>query len=212
MVTRLLLVLILALAGLGPASFARADINNGNGTNVQEGDNERSSDQSGESTSGDAVAGQVVGVVSSGNASLDASNRTEDSSVETGDAEGKNASTTIVGLVNSSCGASITVDVCPAISDVSNAVGTNIQEGDNEAEIVQASTVASGDGVAGQIAGLVVSGTADLVLANSTEDSDVTTGDADFENAAASVVVLFSTDGPCCNLPTSVDGGAIDVT
>ena len=212
MVARVLLLVLLALTGLGPGLSAHADVDNGFATNVQEGDNEHSSDQSGEAQSGDAVVGQTAGVVSSGDASVDATNSTEDSEAETGDAQGHNSVSTVVGLINSGCGAAITVDICPA-ADVTNVLGTNVQEGDNVAETVQAATVASGDGVAGQVVGLVASGTADLVMANGTESSDIETGDADFNNESAATVLHFSTEGPCCVLPSFVaSGDTIDVS
>jgi hypothetical protein len=57
---------------------------------VQAGDISSETDQDGSSDSGDAVGGQVVGVSSSGDASIDATNRSEDVDVSTGDASGSN--------------------------------------------------------------------------------------------------------------------------
>jgi hypothetical protein len=211
--TRALAGLLLVLAALWAVPAARADVDNGSATNVQEGDNERSSDQSGEAGSGDAVVGQVVGVASSGDASVDATNDTEDSDAETGDAQGTNSAATIVGLITGGCGAAISVtDVCPA-ADVSSLAGSNVQEGDNTADVAQAANVASGDGVAGQIVGLVSGGSADLVMAGTSIGNDVETGEAFFGNESATVVTLFSSGGPCCSIPSFVtDGGTIDVS
>jgi len=208
--------LLFLLAALWAVPGARADIDNNRATNVQEGDNEHTSDQSGQAGSGDAVVGQVAGVVSSGDASVDATNRTESSEVETGDAEGSNEVASIVGLVNADCGSAIAD--CPA-ADVASLSATNVQEGDNAAGFAQAATVASGDGVAGQIVGLVSSGTVDLVLANGSVDNDVETGDATFSNETASVTLLLSSGGPCCSVPSFaadvgsvVNAGIIDVS
>src|SRR5918996_1180288 len=54
------------------------------------GDADSAADQSGSASSGDGVAGQVAGVVSAGDASVDATNRSDDVSVATGDANGTN--------------------------------------------------------------------------------------------------------------------------
>src|SRR5687768_17671202 len=85
---RWLLVVGMALAAsLG--SVARADIDNASATNVQEGDNDTETNQSGSSASGDAVAGSVVGVVSSGDASVDATNRSERSEEHTSELQSR---------------------------------------------------------------------------------------------------------------------------
>jgi hypothetical protein len=183
---RLLLVAMLAVGGAF-ASFsgvASADIDNASATNVQEGDNDTETDQSGESDSGDAVAGQVVGVVSSGDTSVDATNRSEDVDVETGDAEGSNSAASFTGLTAGSETA--------IAADIFNLGATNVQEGDNETEVTQAAEASSGDGVGGQVIGVVTSagGSADIVAANTSEDVDVDTGDAEAFNDAASFVGL----------------------
>jgi hypothetical protein len=165
--------IILSLLLAVPPVLAQVD--NDSASNAQDGDDEDGSDQSGEADSGDAVVGQVVGVTSSGDASVDATNRTEDSSAESGDVEGSNQSASAVGLF------------------AGNASPTNVQEGDNTAQSVQAADTNSGDAVAGQIAGVTTSpsGSADLVLANTTIEADVETGDAEFDNDAISFVGLF---------------------
>src|SRR5688572_7897127 len=85
---RLLLIAMLAVGGAfaSLSGVASADVDNADATNVQEGDNDDETDQSGDAGSGDAVAGQVVGGVSSGDTSIDATNRSEDVDVDTGDA------------------------------------------------------------------------------------------------------------------------------
>ena len=170
--------------GASFGSIARADIDNASATNVQEGDNESEADQSGSAGSGDAVGGQVVGVVSGGDASVDATNHSEDVDIETGDADGVNSASTFVGLTAGT-------DTLVA-ADILNQAATNVQEGDNEAEITQASEAASGDGVAGSVIGVVTTagGSADVVAANTSEDVDIETGDATADNDAAAFVGL----------------------
>jgi hypothetical protein len=165
-------------------SVARADIDNASATNVQEGDNDSETNQSGTAASGDAVAGQVAGVVSSGDASVDATNHSEDVDVTTGDASGTNSASTFVGLTAGSDTA--------VVADILNGAATNVQEGDNEAEITQAAEAASGDGVAGSVIGVVTSagGSADVVAANTSEDVDLETGDSEADNDAAAFVGL----------------------
>jgi hypothetical protein len=181
----------IAVVGLAFAasfgSVARADIDNASATNVQDGDNDSETNQSGTSSSGDAVAGQVAGVVSSGDASVDATNHSEDVDIETGDAEGTNSASSFVGLTAGS-------DTVVA-SDVINDSATNVQEGDNESEITQAAEASSGDGVGGSVIGVVTSagGSADVVAANTSEDVDLETGDADADNDAAAFVGLNGT-------------------
>src|SRR5256885_16162722 len=94
-------VLVSALLIGAPGLRALADISNSTGTNVQGGDNRGNTHQGGKSGSGDAVGGQVTGVVSSGRTSVDARNVSKDSSVESGDAHGTNTANSFVGLAHS---------------------------------------------------------------------------------------------------------------
>jgi hypothetical protein len=183
---RWLLVAGLALAA-SFGSVARADVDNASATNVQEGDNDTETNQSGSAESGDAVAGQVTGVVSSGDTSVDATNRSEDVDVETGDASGENSAANFTGLTAGS-------DTLVA-ADILNGAAVNVQEGDNETEVTQAAEAASGDGVGGQVIGVVTSagGSADVVAANTSEDVDAETGEAEAFNDAASFVGLNGT-------------------
>ncbi len=185
---RWLLVLALGLAA-SFGSVAHAEIDNEDATNVQEGDNDTETDQSGNAGSGDAVAGSVVGVVSSGDASVDATNRSEDVEVETGDAEGSNTAASFVGLTGG------TTTALSAADDILNGNATNVLEGDNEYELNQDATATTGDGVGGQVIGVVTSagGSADVVAANTSEDVEIETGDSEATNDAAAFVGLNAT-------------------
>jgi len=188
-------VSIAVMPALG--TIARADVaNNSTSTNVQEGDNKADTNQSGNSKSGDAVAGQVAGVVSSGNTSVDATNRSENVDVETGDARGENNSDAFVGL-------NAATDTHVGAADVLNtAPVTNLQEGDNKYDLDQTVTATSGDGVAGSVIGVVTSsgGSASVVAANTSTDVDIDTGDARaFNDAAAFVGLNASSDTSVVN-------------
>lgn len=113
--------------------------NNASGTNIQQGDNEADVEQSANASSGDAVSGQGVGVVGggSGDTNVNASNTCDDCKSSTGNVFAQNNAIMFVGL--------------------NTASGTNIQDGDNEADLEQSSYVNSGDGVSGQIVGVVTS-------------------------------------------------------
>jgi hypothetical protein len=180
-----------AVVGLALAasfgSVARADVDNASATNVQEGDNDSETNQSGNAQSGDAVAGQVAGVVSSGDASVDATNHSEDVDITTGDASGNNSASSFVGLT---AGTNTAV-----LADIINGAAANVQEGDNEGAITQAAEASSGDGVGGSVIGVVTSagGSADVVAANTSKDVDLETGDADAENDASAFVGLNGT-------------------
>jgi len=183
-------------------TIARADVaNNSTATNVQEGNNKASTDQTGNSGSGDAVAGQVVGVVSSGNTSVDATNRSENVDIETGDARGENNSDAFVGLNFSS-------DTHVGAADVLNAGAvTNLQEGDNKYDLNQTVTSTSGDGVGGEVIGVVTSagGSASVVAANTSTDVDIDTGDARAFNDAAAFVGLNSSSDTSVVNPFAAD-------
>ncbi len=195
-----LLVVAQALAALwldapvalaGPTSSASASP----GQNDGEGDisSDNGNTQSGSSSSGDAVAGQVVGVVSAGDASVDATNRSEGVDIETGDANGSNGLNQFVG-------------------QLSVGGGTNELESGAEisSEVSQAADATSGDGVGGQVIGVVTSagGSADVVAANTSEDVDIETGDADANNFVGPTLCLL---GPCNGVGQfAFDGGEND--
>lgn len=181
---RLLLVAGIVMAG-SFGSIALADVDNASATNVQDGDNDTSTEQEGSANSGDAVAGSVVGVVSSGDASVDATNRSEDVDIETGDADGENDAASFTGL-------NVSTDTDIRASDVSDSDAVNLQDGDNSTDLSQTAEAVTGDGVGGQVIGVVTSagGSADVVAANTSEDVDIETGDSDATNDAASFVGL----------------------
>jgi hypothetical protein len=178
---------ILVLASLLGSRSAIADIGSGASTNAQEGDNESATDQSGEAQSGDAIAGQVTGSVSAGDTSIDATNETVGSSASSDDAAGANSASSFTGLTAGTDSA--------VLADIFSIAGTNIQEGSNSSEIVQAASAIGGDGVAGQIIGAVTSagGSADIVAANTTEDSSAAGGSADAFNDFAGFTGLNAT-------------------
>src|SRR5687768_17415498 len=97
------LSVLLALVGLlavgGAFSPANGDIDSSDATNVHEGDNDGDTTQDGDGQSGDAVVGQVAGVVSEGDASVDATNRSEDVDAESGDVSGVNDIASVVANV-----------------------------------------------------------------------------------------------------------------
>jgi hypothetical protein len=178
---RLVIVALLTLGSVSLADLARAQ-------NEQTGDNESNVEQSGAANSGDAVGGQVVGVVSAGDASVDATNHSEDVDIETGDAT---ASNTVFNFTGQFAEDTTVIDDGD-IDDIS----VNAQEGDNSSDVVQAADATSGDGVGGQVIGVVTSvgGSADVVAANTSEDIDVETGDADADNFLTGFVGQLAAD------------------
>lgn len=215
-----LLVLVVGLS-IVSVPFAFADIDSGRSSNVQEGDNSADTDQDGTSGSGDAVAGQIVGVTASGHASLDATNRSSSVDAQSGDAEGTNSATSRTGNSGnrrSACSAAAqkgarTQGCSSAVgkksaagSDIDSLIALVLQEGDNTQSIDQSVDVNSGDAIAGQVAGVVAQGLADLVLANISEEVDATSGDAEADNVSNQVTgsTFFSRALRCCPLPQSV--------
>src|SRR5206468_1517245 len=77
-----------------------------------------------------------------------------------------------------------------AVAGGAGSTGTNVQDGSNRGTANQTATASSGDGVAGEVIGAVTSagGSASIVAANRSSDSDVTTGDAEATNALAAFV------------------------
>src|SRR4051794_906286 len=93
--TKLLRWAAAAAIVLAPATvlgtMAHADVaNNSSASNVQQGDNKTNTSQGGSTKSGDSVGGQVAGVVSSGATSVDATNKSDNVDISTGDARGAN--------------------------------------------------------------------------------------------------------------------------
>jgi len=177
------------------------------GNCLNDGDADGEVEQNGSASSGDGVAGQVAGVVSAGDASVDATNRSDDVEVTTGDANGTNDANLDVragiGFLlpdgaggdetqGSSCR---TEGVAPTgneggASDSGSANQSNgntcVNEGDADGAIGQTADAASGDGVGGQVIGVVTSagGSADLVLDNESSDAEVESGEGDFSNTS----------------------------
>jgi hypothetical protein len=138
--------------------------------------------------------------VSAGDASVDATNRSDDVSVTTGDADGTNAAHVEVAAAVLQGGLGATDEICESEPDASGtgAEATSarlcVNTGDADGAADQAADAASGDGVGGQVIGVVTSagGSADLVLDNESTDSDVLTGKANFFNNAGHTVDVFS--------------------
>jgi hypothetical protein len=166
------------------------DVNNANGTNIQEGDNRFTGSQSAHSLSGAGIAGEVLGVVSSGNTRVDASNKTTDSDATTGTADSANSGGAFTGL-----GSAAAIDIGAA--DINGANGTNVQEGDNTSRLNQTADAVTGEAVAGQVAGVVTSagGSADLVLANTSDRVDATSGQSTISNIQSIFSGLSTTSG-----------------
>lgn len=180
---------------------------------VQNGSNTSRSTQSGTSKSGDAVGGQVTGVVSSGAASVDARNSTTDSSATSGDATGTNTQEVFAGNVRSGGG---DVELADATGRCDNC--GPIQDGSNRSSANQSANAITGDGVAGQVTGVVTAagGSASVVAANTTLRSDALTGDATTtqdQDAFAGLVrtgggdfTLTDANGRCDNCGPIQDG------
>ena len=185
---RILVLVVGSVLALSGAAGARADVDNASATNVQDGQNTSSSSQSGKGNSGDAVGGQVAGVVSGGRASVDARNTSRDSTISTGSVDGTNSAASFVGL-NSSPTTTVIADVTNACNA---AACDNIQDGSNRYSLAQTLGAISGDGVGGQVIGLVATRSADpsIVASNTTDGVDVDTGEADGTNSAAAFVGL----------------------
>src|SRR5688572_25157371 len=190
-----LVVSVLAMQG----RVALADIEDSSGTNVQDGENESNATQGGSADSGDAVGGQAAGIVSSGESSVDAKNRSEDVDVESGGTTGSNVSSNFTGL-NTSGDTTVTAtditETCDVLAGVTQGC-TNLQDGDNESSLTQSAVASSGDAVGGQVIGAVTSagGSADIVAANDSEDVDVESGTADATNDVSAFVGLTTTNG-----------------
>ena len=139
-----------------------------------DGDNRTSTSQSGSDTSGTANAGQITGTVSSGSTSVNATNSTDHSDITSGDARSANTADSFTGL------------------DASTSTAVNLQRGDNETNISQDATTASGNVSDGQIIGVVTSfgGTADVVAANTSSFNDVESGRAKSTNDATTFTGL----------------------
>jgi hypothetical protein len=232
-ILRVLLALMLGLLGFlrWPAiSPAQADTCDSGGsgssgdTCVNSGDSDAEADQEGSSESGDAVGGQTVGTVSDGDASIDATNRSDDVDVTTGDASGSNTAEVDAhaGVIKGPV--SRDVEFSEEFSELldeifgpgfaefleqllgtgstctSGGSGTRgdlcVNVGDADATTNQSADSTSGDGVAGQVVGLVTSrrGRANLVLSNISTDSVVASGNAEISNTSTTDATASALD------------------
>jgi len=195
---RVIFSVLLVVGTAATATAARASISSSSGNNVQSGDNRATGNQQGADKSGDAVGGQVVGVVSSGRTSVDARNTSSNSDVTSGDARSSNRASTFTGLTSDS-GTTITA----TIADLTNIfAANNLQDGDNRTTYSQSANATTGDGVAGQVIGAVTAagGSSSIVATNRSDDVSVQTGDAHADNALALLTGLNET----ANRPTTI--------
>jgi len=175
--------------------------------NTQDGDNDLEAAQTTDASSGDGVGGQVVGVVTAGDTAIDATNRSSDVDVITGDATSANDSDTFAGLLGGDAVTAITQSNEVALTDsddntvtqtntatVTDVTAANVQDGDNQTRLTQTADASSGDGVGGQIIGAVTSarGSADVDMANTSTDLDVQTGETGRTNFAVLFVGLVT--------------------
>jgi len=155
---------------------------------AHEGDNDLELDQDAAANSGDAVAGaQVIGVVTdeTGDVSIDASNVSEDSEAESGEATAHN----VVDLafagpiaVTGEDGTD-TVIIADLLDDTGALEALIAQDGDNDLEAGQGLEIDSGDAVGGgQVIGVVAGGSVDVVQDNVSEDDDSETGESEGVN------------------------------
>jgi len=172
--------------GGGETDISSSDIDNEDATNVQEGDNDLEATQNADTQTGSAVGGQVIGAVVDGTLTVDATNASNDVEAETGDATSDNDFAAFVGLSASS-------ETSIGASDVFNDSATNVQEGGNSSDVAQSSNASTGDAVGGQIFGATVSGASDIVLANTSDDAETTSGDADENSDSSTATGLFAT-------------------
>jgi len=189
-------------------------------TNTQDGNNRATVSQSAPASTGDGVAGQIIGAVSAGATSIDASNTSTNNDVTTGDADSSNSSNTFVGLLATPVATGPTATVNQAAENIGCALFTgacfdtqtniliasivfagnttaeadNTQDGNNTGRVSQSAPASTGDGVGGQVIGAVTAagGSASIVAANNSTNNDVTTGDADSSNASDTFVGLLA--------------------
>jgi hypothetical protein len=153
------------------------------GTVEQTGDNEVDLTQGAAAGTGDAVGGgQVTGLVvgAGGDVALDATNASQDSDASSGNSTSHNTAAACAEAEE--CVEAERMLLAGPYLDIVAEFGASgsasiLQEGDNDLAAAQVGDAMSGDGVAGaQIVGAVVSGTADVVLDNTSEDDESGTG------------------------------------
>jgi hypothetical protein len=165
--------------------------------NEQTGDNTSDVNQSAGASTGDAVGGQVLGVTSTGDTMVDATNRSEDVDADTGDSDSENDATIGVGQTGSATiDEGFDIEICDdaiCINALPPATATNDQDGDNDSELSQSTSSHSGDAVAGQVVGVTGRdrGSADLVLHNTSLNTRASSGGDDEDNEADIFVGLL---------------------
>ncbi len=164
--------------------------------NEQTGDNSADVDQSADAASGDGVAGQVIGVTSAGNSVVDATNTSRNVDVDSGDADATNKADVIVGLLGVANNEGAQINLCgnnigsdPSINiaiclNIASSNPDNVQTGDNEADVGQRADASTGDAVGGQVIGVDSGGDSLIRAANTSENVDADSGDADASNDA----------------------------
>jgi hypothetical protein len=166
---------------------------------AQNGANTFRGTQSANATTGDAVAGQVNGVVAGGRTSLDARNTTLDSSATSGDSTSDNTARAFTGLLNAEDNNDVNVLASQAADSACNGSDRcdQAQNGSNRGSLSQTAQANSGDAVAGQVSGIVTSagGSASVVVANTTERTDSLSGDGTFSNDNAGFVGIANVEG-----------------
>lgn len=138
-------------------------------------DHESDARQTGSSGSGDAIGGQVVAATSSGDTSIDATNMSRDARVESGEAEGSNDLHRVTWTTGFG-------DEDPFIEPLDE------DDEDVEDDWHFSTFAITGDAIGGQILGVVTaaSGSTDAVIANTSDEVDIASGDAGaFDDAFA---------------------------
>src|SRR4029077_6599608 len=102
-------------------------------------------------------------------------NVSKDSSVESGDARAGNTSNSFVGLAKSE-NDDLLVGSTTDLSFITLNDHATLQDGNNRQTLTQTANATTGDGVAGEVIGVVTAGggSASVVAANTTSNSDVT--------------------------------------
>ena len=177
-----------------PTTITASSVRNiGQGVNVQDESNSASASQTATASSGDGVGGQVIGAVTAADGTTDivAANTTVDTDVETGDATVDQTVAAFSGLNASASDTAIQA----AGDELENIVANNAQLGNNRSSASQTGDASTGDGVGGQVIGVVSAGDTSVDATNRSEDVDVETGDADSEATYAAFVGLNVSTG-----------------
>jgi hypothetical protein len=141
----------------------------GEAANTQAGDTTSDNAQDATTDSGAAISGQVIGGVSEDDLSINATNSAVDSTAFTGESLADNNADIFVGLI---FGDEEGVDT-----------GFNLSEGEIDGTLAQNADSNSGDAVGGQwIGAQSYNGTADIVLANTTENVQTGSGESEQDN------------------------------